>query len=239
VIRDGSDALPKAFAAALGDRVRYDVPVVRLEHSARAVTVATARERFNADYAICTLPFSVLRGVEVSPPFSPAKRVAIEELRYTSVLRICLQFKRKIWTAEQLYFLTTTDLPLTWMYEQTINQPGARGILEAQAVGPHARRLAAMPEVERIKFALSQLERIFPGAGAAYERGTSVAWDVEPWARGAFAYFAPHQLSMMQPVLARPEGRVLCAGDHTSAWPGWMQGALASGLAAAQAVGIA
>jgi monoamine oxidase len=154
-------------------------------------------------------------------------------------VRICLQFTRKIWTAEQLYFLTTTDLPLTWMYEQTINQQGTRGILAAEAVGSHARRLAAMPESDRIKFALSQLEQIFSGAGAAYERGISVAWDLEPWARGAFAYFAPHQLSAMQPVLARPEGRVLFAGEHTSAWPGWMQGALASGLAAAQAVGMA
>jgi len=239
VIRDGSDALPNALAAALGGRVRYGMPVVRLERSANSITAVTASGQFTVDHAICTLPFSVLRSVDVSPPFSAAKRAVIDEMRYTSVVRIYLQFRRKIWTAEQLHFLTTTDLPLTWIYEQTINQPGTRGILEAQAVGAHARKLAAMPEADRIQFALSQLERIFPGAASAYERGTSVAWDLEPWARGAFAYFAPRQLSAMQPVLARSEGRVHFAGDHTSAWPGWMQGALASGLAAAQAVAMA
>jgi monoamine oxidase len=38
------------------------------------------------------------------------------------------------------------------------------------------------------------------------------------------------------PHLARPEGRVHFAGDHTSAWSGWMQGALESGLRAAREV---
>jgi monoamine oxidase len=31
------------------------------------------------------------------------------------------------------------------------------------------------------------------------------------------------------PHIARPEGRVHFAGEHTSMWPGWMQGALESG----------
>jgi monoamine oxidase len=33
--------------------------------------------------------------------------------------------------------------------------------------------------------------------------------------------------------VARPEGRVHFAGEHTSNWPGWMQGALESGERAA------
>jgi monoamine oxidase len=38
------------------------------------------------------------------------------------------------------------------------------------------------------------------------------------------------------PHLARAEGRVHFAGDHTSAGPGWMQGAVESGLRAAQEI---
>ena len=38
------------------------------------------------------------------------------------------------------------------------------------------------------------------------------------------------------PHLARPEGRVHFAGDHTSPWPGWMNGALQSGARAAREV---
>ncbi|MHC4903430.1 MAG: FAD-dependent oxidoreductase [Planctomycetota bacterium] len=38
------------------------------------------------------------------------------------------------------------------------------------------------------------------------------------------------------PHAATPEGRIHFAGEHTSAWHGWMQGALASGVRAAREV---
>jgi monoamine oxidase len=38
------------------------------------------------------------------------------------------------------------------------------------------------------------------------------------------------------PHVARPEGRVYFAGEHASAWPGWMQGALESGNRAAKEI---
>jgi monoamine oxidase len=41
------------------------------------------------------------------------------------------------------------------------------------------------------------------------------------------------------PHLAAPEGRIHFAGDHTSSRPGWMQGALDSGLRAAGEVAAA
>jgi monoamine oxidase len=38
------------------------------------------------------------------------------------------------------------------------------------------------------------------------------------------------------PLIAKPEGRVYFAGEHTSPWIGWMQGALQSGLRAAREI---
>jgi monoamine oxidase len=38
------------------------------------------------------------------------------------------------------------------------------------------------------------------------------------------------------PAIARAEGRVHFAGEHTSAWAQWMQGALESGLRAAREI---
>jgi monoamine oxidase len=239
-VAGGTDLLPQAFAARLGARIRYASPVVRIEPgetSASVVIVQDGRhQRLTADHVVCTLPFPVLRRIEISPPFSPQKTRAIEQLPYKSIARVFLQFGRKPWTAENLHVLTTTDLPIKWVFEHTVNQPGRRGILEAQAYGADARRLGGMPEAERIAFALQQLEQIFPGAGAHYERGTSLCWDHEPWARGAYSYFRPGQMLSFLPHIARPEGRVHFAGEHTSAWPGWMQGALESGLRAAREI---
>jgi monoamine oxidase len=43
-------------------------------------------------------------------------------------------------------------------------------------------------------------------------------------------------MSAFMPALAAPEGRVSFAGEHTSAWMGWMEGALESAERAAREV---
>jgi uncharacterized protein with NAD-binding domain and iron-sulfur cluster len=43
-------------------------------------------------------------------------------------------------------------------------------------------------------------------------------------------------MTAMMPEIARPEGRIHFAGEHTSSWMGWMEGALLSGERAAQEV---
>ena len=239
-IRDGSDRLAQGFANALSGHIRYRSAVVRIEPDGAAAGVVVEqdgrRQRLSADRIVCTLPFSVLRGIEVSPPFSSEKKRAIDELPYTSVVRVLMQFGEKFWNAQNIHVLTATDMPIGWFFEHTVNQPGKRGILEAQAAGAAARRLSALREAERAEFALYHLERIYPGARKHYERAHSYSWDEDPWARGAFAYFRPGQMTTLMPHLARAEGRVHFAGDHTSLWSGWMQGALESGLRAAREV---
>jgi monoamine oxidase len=239
-VRGGTERLVEAFAAKLASRIRYASPVVSLEPGDASASLIVSRgrgpERLAAERVVCALPFSILRRLDVSPAFSAEKKRAIEELEYTSITRVFLQFRRRRWRSENLYVGASTDLPIPWVFEHTVNQPGERGILEAQAAGAQARSLARMPEAERIEFALSQLERIFPGIRGDYELGVSKIWDEDPWARGAFAFFRPAQMLRLAPQLARAEGRIHFAGDHTSAWPGWMQGALESGLRAAREV---
>jgi monoamine oxidase len=235
-IAGGAELLTNALATELRDKIRYGSPVAGMEQTDRFAAVRTLGDRLIADYVICTTSFSVLRGLAVTPAFSAHKRRAIEELAYTSVMRVFLQFQRRIWTTENLYLLTTTDLPVRWIFDHTVNQPGSRGILEAQITGPDARRLAGMAEAERIEFALKYLEQVFPGIRNHYERGVTKSWDEDPWARGAFAYFRPGQMLALRPRLAPAEGRIHFAGDHTSTWSGWMQGALESGLRAAHEV---
>jgi monoamine oxidase len=238
VVEGGTDRLPRAFAASLGGRVRYGTAVTEIHHGADGVRVGF-RERggggtLSADYLVCALPFPLLREVRVSPPFSPGKRAAVEGLRTTSVTRVYLQLRERCWPAGEA--AVPTDLPVMHLGDATAGQPGPRGVLEAFVTGPNARRIAAMEPEARVAFAREQAGRVHPGVDEAFERGASYCWDADPWARGDYAWFAPGELGAFLPHLARPEGRVHFAGDHTSPLPGWMQGALASGRRAAEAV---
>ena len=239
-IKGGSDLLPKAFAARLTDKIRYGAPVVKIEHNAQGVRVvylqAGAHKTIAADHLICAVPFSVLKHIEISPRFSTEKERAIEQLSYTSVARVYLQTKKRFWLNEGLTGQASTDLPIMSIYDRTVNQPGTRGILESYMAGPQARRATAMKGSARVSFTLEQMEKVHPAIRENFEGGTSKCWDEDEWARGDYAWFKPGQMSSLIPHIGRSEGRIHFAGEHASAWPGWMQGALESGNRAAREI---
>ncbi len=240
VIRGGNDLLPKAFAARLVDKIRYGSPVVKVEHDSRVVKVtflqAGTSQTIEGDRLIFAIPFSVLRRVEISPRFSPEKHKAINELPYFSAARVSLQSRKRFWIAAGLSGFGRTDLPIANIYDMTSTQPGQRGVLQSYLGGGHARQVAAMKENDRISFVLEQMEKLFPGIRENFEGGVSKCWDEDEWARGASSWYKPGQMSELWPHIARPEGRAHFAGDHTSAWIRWMQGALHSGNRVAREV---
>jgi len=66
----------------------------------------------------------------------------------------------------------------------------------------------------------------------------TVVWEEDRWARGGYAYFDPSFDPLWRAWLARPTGRIVFAGEHTSIkWQGYMNGAVESGLRAAAEVG--
>ena len=233
-IRGGTDLLPKAFASRLSEKIHYGTPVVRIEQHMQGVK-ATFRQSggyhtLAGDYLICAVPFSVQKNIEVAPAFSVEKQRAIEQLPYLSASKIFLQSGRRFWVAEGLSGFATTDLPVGQVWDATYAQPGTRGILQTFPISQHSRRVTAMSESERINFALEQVETIYPGMRNHFEGGVTKCWDDDEWARGASAYYKPRQFSSLLPHVARPEGRIHFAGEHTSVWiDGWMQGALESG----------
>ena len=240
-IKGGTDLLPKAFAARLAEKIHYASPVVRIEHSPQVVKVvcrqAGSCQTLNAGYLICAVPFSVQKDIEVSPAFSVEKQRAIGQLPYLSASKIFLQSKKRFWVSAGLSGFATTDLPISQVWDVTYQQPGTRGILQAFPISVHSRQVTAMTESERINFALEQVEMIYPGMREHFEGGVTKCWDEDEWARGASAFYKPGQFSSLLPHVARPEGRIHFAGEHTSVWSdGWMQGALESGNRVAREV---
>jgi monoamine oxidase len=238
-IRGGTDLLPKAFATRLAEKIHYGAPVVRLEHDAEGVRVvflqAGAHQTMAGDYLICAIPFSVLKHVEVSPPFTTEKQRAIQDLLYQPATLVFLQSRKRYWLEEGFDGFADTDV-LGKVLHPTWDQPGPRGILVSARYGSRAGQVSAMTESERISFTLEQMEKIFPGIRKHFEGGVTKSWGEDPWARGHPDSFKPGHISLLSHI-ARPEGRVHFAGTHTLPWLfGWMQGALESGNRTAREV---
>lgn len=57
--------------------------------------------------------------------------------------------------------------------------------------------------------------------------------------KGGWAYPTDEQEKKLFPELGKSEGKIYFAGEHTSKTRGWLQGALESGLKAAQEIHFA
>lgn len=238
-IKGGNDLLPKAFAAKLRNCIHYGSPVVRIEQDSdkvRAIALQSAtHQTFEADRLICTIPFPALRKVEVHPPFSEAKRKAIDELAYDTITRVILQCRSRFWEQDGCNGFGISDLEQeTW--QPTFDQPGPRGLLVSYMCLSAGQRAGAMDEDKRLEFASGDMEKMYPGVRENLEGAVSKVWHTDPWVGGATALPSPGQLTSICLGIERPEGRVHFAGEHTSRFQGWMQGALQSGLRAAREV---
>lgn len=228
-VQGGNDLLPLAFAKDLGRAIIYDAPVVRLEQDASSVTVhfsrGNSREKITGDYLVCAIPFSTLRNVGVSPQFSTPKRKVIDELHHDSASRVFLQVRSRFWKEQKANGYAIAD-EMIEIWDSTLTQPGARGILQTYLRGRNSENFCELQESERMRVTLERMERVFPGTRGNFEKSVSKCWSEDEWARGAWVH--PDEEAL--PVIIRPEGRIYFAGDHASHSPSWMQGALASGL---------
>ena len=237
------DQLPNAFFAELSAEVRLGAEAFAIDQDPDSVTVhyRTEAGRFTerGDYAVCTLPFSVLRSVEIITPFSHGKQRAIRQLNYHASTKILFQVRERIWETEDgiLGGATVTDLPIRRMNYPTPDPTTGRGILLASYTwGQDALQWGAMDDETRQEEALDDVSRIHPRIREVYEVGASYAWYGDRWARGAFAMFAPEQQTQLQADIVSPEGRIHFAGEHCSLYHAWIQGALESGIRAARQI---
>ena len=69
----------------------------------------------------------------------------------------------------------------------------------------------------------------------------TVNWDKQPTIRGALSFFSPEQKRIFSYGMTLPEynNRIFFAGEHISAVHRWMQGALQSGMQAANNIAVA
>lgn len=235
-IRGGNDRLPQALAAGLRRDVALGAPIRRVRSGPRRVSVAVELEgrvtRADADYLVLALPTTTLRDVRIEPALLPAQHEAIARLRYGSATRLLLQFARPFWRRAPRPSAFGTDLAIGAVWDGAEEQRAPPGILTLLAGGRASGELQALLASGGPAGIVRHLTWL--GRPSRLLAARSIAWERDPWARGGYACFDPTFDPALRDVLARPAGRILFAGEHTSIrWQGYMNGAVESGLRAA------
>lgn len=242
-LKGGMDHLPRAFLPELRGDIRFGARMTAIEQNADSVTIhyqtRGGRASETGDYAILTTPFPVLRHVEVLQPFSRAKQRAIRQLHYDASAKILIQTRRRFWEQDEgiLGGGTVTDLPIRILFYPQHGQESGRGVLLASYTwAEDAQRWGSLSPGDRITQAVENLAQIHPQILQEFETGTSYMWHDDEFAGGAFALFDPGQQTLLHKHIIAPEGRVHFAGEHASLAHAWIQGAIESGLRAADEI---
>jgi monoamine oxidase len=239
-IEGGMDLLPRAFLPELRGRIRFGAKMVALDQTGDGVRIhyQTGGGRFSVegDYAILTVPFPVLRHMEVGTSFSRDKQRAIRQLHYDASAKVFIQCRTRFWEEIDGIFGggTFTDLPVRVVFYPEHGRETGRGVILASYTwSEDAQRWGSLTPADRITQALENLACIHPQIVEEFEVGASKMWHDDEFAGGAFALFDPGQQTLLHDHIVCPEGRVFFAGEHTSLCHAWIQGALESGLRAA------
>lgn len=255
----GNDRLPNAIAAhlppqtvRLGHRLEA---IARRPDGRMALTFATGSgvRTDVVDKAIVTIPFSVLRRLDISRAgFDARKRVAIDELGYGEHSKLIVQFDDRYWRGSGAWpGHSTGDItdqgPFIQTWDATRAQPGRAGLIVDYAAaqgsaairppGPYTTSVTPSTAAYAATF-VRELDAVWPGAT---EHSTAKAVlshpTFDPFARGSYSGWLVGQYTRIAGYERVRQGNVFFAGEHCSViFQGFMEGAAREGVRAAREV---
>jgi len=232
----GNDLIPRALADALPD-VRLNSVVTSINALSDGVVVAhktgNSYRTISSAFAILAIPLTTARLIKFEPALPAAHQRMVDDVSYGAVTKVMIQYRKRFWNEKGWNGRLATDSPIVYTWHATSHIDSEDGILTAYTGGGPGAKLVALSDEERIRLAVAEIEKVFPGSSDLIEHTATVAWPNEPFTRGSYMALAPGEVTAHWRTLFEPAGRLFFAGEHATAYQGYMEGAVESGQRAA------
>jgi monoamine oxidase len=231
----GSALIAHRLAAQLGDTVRIDAPVSRIEVGGGKVTATTGAGRFEGRQIVVTVPPLLAGRIDYEPALPYWREQLTQRTPMGSVIKCMAIYDEPFWRADGLSGQATGDGAGSRVVFDNSPPDGSPGALLAFVEGDEARRLGREPLEIRRRVVLDSLVRYFGPRAAKPERYLERDWQQEKWSGGCYGtLFGPNVWTRYGRALREPVGPIHWAGTETaSQWTGYMDGAVRSGEQAA------
>ena len=235
-VENGVQRLPDAMAAALrGDiLLGREVVAIRTGRDGAAVECADG-SRFRAARVVCSLPFGVLRRIEIDPPLAGAQAEAVRELPAQPITQVYLAPRKPFWRSDGFApSLFTDSLPGMLAAVRSADDPETVTHLTAWVMGRNAAELDRLEPDEAGRRVIAAIEQIRPAARGQLELIGLKSWGGDPYAAGAWAYFRPGQVRRFAAAMGASHGRVHFCGEHLAIASRGMEAAMETAERAAR-----
>jgi len=230
-VSGGNQGIALALARSLGDRVHLRSPATAVRETTTGVQVDVSGSTLEADAVVIAIPLPLLEDFPLEPGLPDAQRAALARMVRGHAAKLHVPLTERATTSAVLDVARRF-----WCWTATDASGGVQPIVHCFSGSPAALSgLAVEDGSSTWRDALMELR---PDLDLRPEGAQLSTWDDDPWA--TFAYSAHGAAS--QPgdddVIRAPLGRIHFAGEHTAGpeWAGLMEGALRSGLRAADEV---
>lgn len=238
-VQGGMHQLTMHMARQLRTPVLLEAPVMRLEQSETGVVVTHGKGTLRATRVIVAMAPSMARKIAGDPVHTARDKLG-ERMPMGSVIKCLVAYATPFWREQGLSGEFVSDTaPFSPVFDHS-PADGSCGILVGFFDGPEALRWSGDPDGRR-RAVIESLVAAFGPAAATPVDYIDHDWIADPWSEGCYVGLpAPGALTELGRALRAPHGRVHWAGTETAtAWTGYIEGALASGEAAAQEVALA
>lgn len=228
----GNDHLTTTFADRIADKILYKHSLRAMKQGEDGIQLRVsdngAERTVDADYVIVAIPFTALRKISIEPGLPKARQTIINELPYTQVLQTWIQTKTRFWETDGPVSMVISDGPLERLFNGSRQMKSDRGLLINWINGTGTADMRDGGSEAHLERVLAEMNRIWPEAGAQIETTLTNDWR-DSYVEGAYAHYAPGQLTAHAAEIPQPIGRVHFAGEHTELVAPGMEGALTSG----------
>ncbi|HEV3215951.1 MAG TPA: NAD(P)/FAD-dependent oxidoreductase [Vicinamibacterales bacterium] len=236
----GNDRIAEKLAAPLGGKLHLQSILRVVTQTAAGISAriesSSGLADLRADFFVCTIPAATVRDVSFFPELPDPQRNAFQSLRYGLATKTSLQFDRVTWRKRGKPRAFGTNYSLGAVWDANEEQHGDHGILTLMAGGRASTETREMLASRGPASLTDQIDWL-DLQKANLVAWDSVSWEHEPWSRGGYSFLHHQYDPALREWLARPFGRIFFAGEHTSQrWQGYMNGAVESGLRAAEEV---
>ena len=232
----GMQQVAQRLADTLGDRVILNAPVQSIVQSADGVRIVTPNGEYAARFVIVALPPANGARIAFDPPL-PASREGLQQrMPMGAIIKVIVHYRTPFWRAAGFCGQVATDDDAVGLVMDDARDDGTATLL-CFFEGRHALEWSGKSKEARRDRVLASLTRFFGPQAADYTAYEDNDWLVEPYTHGYVGSMPPGALTRFGHALREPVGRIHWAGSETSTqWAGYIEGALRSGIRAAEEV---
>jgi monoamine oxidase len=244
LVKGGAQRFPDELAKRMDGQIELGHKLVRLREKGPGYTLdfeqldGGGTVSVDADFVILTLPFTILREVELDLELPPVKKKAIFELGYGQNAKILVGCDKRIWRDQGYSGYVYSDASFQTAWDASRQQEGSEGGLTLYSGGTPGIEVGKGSPASQAAKLMAEVEKVYPGVSATMNGNVArFHWPTHNLSKGSYACYLPGQWTTIGGAEIETVGNLFFAGEHTSSeFQGFMGGGAETGRVAAEGV---